>query len=230
MKNLLINRALAAKKKKIFTLFLALVASAGTIFASEYKRVQIGDLYYDLNLTYKTAEVTYKSYNNLNYNYNKDWNVTTANIPSSVKYYSVTYSVTRIGESAFRDCTSLTSVTIPNSVTSIGQDAFYGCSGLTSVTIPNSVTSIGEEAFYKCSGLTSITIGNSVTSIGSNAFSYCTGLTSVTIPNSVKSIESSTFYRCYSLTSVTIPNSVTSIGEKAASQALEIELSKVAAV
>ena len=45
------------------------------------------------------------------------------------------------------DCTSLTSVTIPNSVTSIGRCAFYGCTSLTSITIPDSVTSIGDEAF-----------------------------------------------------------------------------------
>ena len=55
--------------------------------------------------------------------------------------------MTSIGESAFRFCSALTSVTIPNSVTSIGSAAFAGCSGLTSVTIPNSVTSIGNNAF-----------------------------------------------------------------------------------
>ena len=68
--------------------------------------------------------------------------------------------VTGIGDSAFYNCTGLTSVTIPDSVTSIGQYAFYGCTGLTSVTIPDSVTSIGSYAFYGCTGLTSVTFEN----------------------------------------------------------------------
>ena len=84
-----------------------------------------------------------------------------------------------IGDYAFKNCTGLTSITIPNSVTSIGDQAFAYCSGLTSITIPNSVTSIGYGAFYGCSGLTSVTIGNSVTSIGDLAFKNCTGLTSI---------------------------------------------------
>ena len=109
-------------------------------------------------------------------------------IPESVTYNGKTYSVTSIGWEAFRDCSGLTSVTIPNSVTSIGNSAFYYCNGLTSITIPNSVTSIDGYAFYDCSGLTSVTIPNSVTSIGESAFSGCSGLTSVTIGNSVTSI------------------------------------------
>ena len=102
-------------------------------------------------------------------------------IPATVTYQGKTYSVTSIGNDAFRVCSRLTSVTIPNSVTSIGKNAFSGCSGLTSVTIPNSVTRIGYSAFEDCSGLTSITIPNSVTSIGGWAFAYCSGLTSVHI-------------------------------------------------
>ena len=133
-------------------------------------------------------------------------------IPSSIKVNESEYTVKYIEGSAFANCSSLTSVTIPNSVTSIGDKTFYGCSSLTSVTIPNSVTSIGNKTFYGCSSLTSVTIPNSVTSIGDLAFDRCSSLTSVTIPNSVTSIGISAFYGCSSLTSVTIPNSVTSIG------------------
>ena len=149
MKNLSINRALAAMTKKLFTLLLAVAASVGTMFA---EKVQIGDLYYNLDATNQTAEVTYQKSGS------PYWSttITTANIPSSVTYNSVTYSVTSIGEGAFCNCTGLTSVTIPNSVTSIGGSAFTMCTGLTSVTIPNSVTSIGRGAFYSCSNLTSV--------------------------------------------------------------------------
>ena len=162
-------------KQKLFTLLLAVAASVGTMFAS----TKIGDLYYNLDATNQTAEVTSQS---SSYPY---WSttITTANIPSSVTYNSVSYSVTSIGSRAFEECTGLTSVTIGNSVTSIGDRAFSGCSGLTSVTISNSVTSIGEYAFSGCSGLTGkLVIPNSVTNIGDGAFCYCTGLTSVEAP------------------------------------------------
>jgi hypothetical protein len=125
-----------------------------------------------------------------------------AEIASRITYKGNTYEVTSIGEDAFRMCSGLTSVIIPNSVTSIGKDAFSGCSGLTSVSIPNSVTSIGGSAFYGCSGLTSVTIPNSVTSIEDMVFFFCRGLTSVTIPNSVTSIGGSAFSGCWGLTSI----------------------------
>ena len=133
-------------------------------------------------------------------------------IPTTVEYNNIIYSVVRIGDKAFWNCSSLTSVTIGNGVTTIGENAFYGCRGLKSITIPNSVTSIGNSAFFGCTGLISITIPNSVTSIGSSAFEGCTGLTSITIPNSVTTIREYTFYGCTGLISITIPKSVTSIG------------------
>ena len=134
---------------------------------------------------------------------------------TSLTSITIPDSVTCIEWYAFQGCTSLTSITIPNSVTSIGDLAFDGCTSLKSIKIPNGVTSIGESAFYGCSSLTSITIPNSVTSIDDYAFSGCTSLASITIPSSVTCIGDDAFGGCTSLTNITIPNSVTSIGDLA---------------
>ena len=165
---------------------------------------------------------------------NCDPSVTKANIPHTIKGVTVTSiggsafryctsltsvtipdSVTSIGGWAFTDCASLTSVTIPDGVTSIGEYTFTWCTSLTRATIPDSVTSIGEFAFHNCKSLTSMTIPRSVVSIGYDAFGWCESLTSVTILDGVRSIGNSAFTDCKSLTSVTIPNSVTSIGRGA---------------
>ena len=139
--------------------------------------------------------------------------------------------LTSIGNEAFRGCSGLTSVTIPNTVTSINDGAFLWCSGLNSITIPNSVTSIGDNVFSGCDGLISVTLncssigswfagnssiteiilGDDVTSIDNSAFRGCSSLNSITIPNSVTTIGESAFYYCESLTSVIIGKGVTSI-------------------
>ena len=119
--------------------------------------------------------------------------------------------ITEIGDWAFYDCNSLTSVTIPDSVIKIGFCAFYGCSNLATVTIPESVTTIGDDAFHYCYSLTSVNIPDCVTSIGRCAFSGCSSLTSVSIPNCVTTIGELAFYKCSGLTGVTIGDSVTTI-------------------
>ena len=111
---------------------------------------------------------------------------------------------TSIGGAAFRFCSSISSITIPNSVTSIGKGAFSECSSLTAITITNSVTSIEYCAFYGCSSLASITIPNSVISIGDFAFEDCSSIASITIGNSVTSIGNGVFYACNKLKKVII--------------------------
>ena len=83
------------------------------------------------------------------------------------------YRVAKIGDGTFRNCSSLTSIHIPDSVTSIGVYAFRDCSSLTSIHIPNSVTSIGNYAFSGCKRLSAVTIPKSTISIGEQAFSNC---------------------------------------------------------
>ena len=95
-------------------------------------------------------------------------------IPEKVKGNDgVEYVVTSLSASCFKDCSGLTSITIPSSVTSLSDHCFEWCSGLTSITIPSSVTSLGQSCFSNCSGLTSITIPSSVTSLGVSCFSNC---------------------------------------------------------
>ncbi len=112
-------------------------------------------------------------------------------------------TVTSIGGAAFRDCTSLTSITIPDSVTSIGNSAFNRCESLTSVTIENGVKSIGEFAFYGI-GATSIEIPDSVQTIGMCAFAGCESLTTATIGIGVVEIGDEIFYNCDAFTTLYI--------------------------
>lgn len=159
-------------------------------------------------------------------------------IPSEVEYDGITFVVSGIGD-VFKDCISLTSVTIPNTVTWIENSfenctgltkvdipesvtmlsaTFSGCTGLKEITLPTTLTWIANYTFYNCSSLTSITIPEAVTSIGDNAFSGCSGLTEITIPSAVTGIGSSAFAGCFGLTEITIPNTVETIGKNAFNQ------------
>lgn len=143
------------------------------------------------------------------------------------------YKPVGIESSAFKNCSNLSSVTVPSGVKYINSQAFYGCSGMQSITLPNTLTSIGQQALGS-TGLTSCKLPNSLTSVGSYLFmgswslKTCniptgisatstamfasSGISSVTIPNNIKTIGDSTFQNCSNLKSITIPSSVTSLG------------------
>ena len=145
--------------KKVISLFLSLAMLLAII--SGMNLTAYAETYGDFEYSYiEDDRLSITGYNG---------SATNPEIPSAINGVSVT----EIGESAFENCTSLTSVTIPDSVTSIGFCAFYNCKSLTSVTIPDSVTSISESAFEDCKSLTSATIPYSVTSIGDYAYHGC---------------------------------------------------------
>ena len=145
-------------KKHLLILFAALLP----LVASAQTKVEIDGIWYNLTSETQQAEVTFKgsSYDEYSEVYSGS-----INLPATVTYEGVDYSVTSIGEYAFFYCTRLTAITIPEGVTSIGSGAFQSCSRLTAITIPEGVTSIGDYAVTTCSSLASITIPESVTTI-----------------------------------------------------------------
>ena len=192
---------------KILVINLLVIAVWQSAFAYDFSAVAPSGhtLYY--NIVNGEAQVAPQNPADRSLSYGPFYtnNLPTGNIiiPESVVYNGTTYAVTSIGYCAFQNCTTLTSVVIPNSVTSIGDFAFEYDYNLHSVTIPNSVTSIGYRAFGQC-GFTSIIIPNSVTNIGGSAFENCSLLSSVTIGNSVTCIDYAAFWLCRSLASITV--------------------------
>ena len=178
--------------------------------------VKINGIYYNLNSSDLTAEVTHAPVTE-----NEDGFISyysgTVEIPSIVLRGKFEYTVTTIGEAAFapnESCYEIpesyvgpTSVIMPNSINFIGSYAFFGCVCLSSITIPNSVTGIAHFAFADCENLTTITIPDGVTDIWDGAFNGCKRLTSVDIPSGV-TIHNGAFMDCAALTSLTIPENV----------------------
>ena len=158
-------------------------------------------------------------------------------IPTQVEEKGMTFRVTEIDDAAFRNCSALTSITIPEGIVRIGKLAFAECSSLTSITNPKTVTQIesgrvdiGENVYYghlftNCPCLTSIVVeegnpryksiqnGNGI--IDKTTNTLIAGDQTTIIPEEVTSIGGCAFAWCDALTSVTIPNSVTSIGDYA---------------
>ena len=155
---------------------------------------------------YNCNSLTYNTYHNAKYlgNETNPYVVLMSAASTDITSCTINENCKVIYKWAFRECSNLISITIPDSVTSIGGGAFIDCISLTSVTFGENsqLTSIGGSAFNDCNNLISITIPNSVTTIGNYAFYYCTSLTSIIIPDSVTSIGYRAFSGCRSLTSV----------------------------
>ncbi len=192
---------------KIYNNILVLLLLLVSTSASAYDFV-LNNIYYNLNISAATATVTHNGSTNC-YSGNVE-------IPETfINTKNVEFTVIGIDDSAFKNCTNLSSVSLPNTIETIANNAFYGCTKISTLTLPRFLESIGEYAFNGCTKLTSITVPNNVTSIGRYAFNGCTLLQTVSLPSAITDIKDYTFQNCSSLTNIVIPDKVNSIGNYA---------------
>ena len=128
-------------------------------------------------------------------------------IPSNVSF---TYVNTESEiQGPFENCTSLSSVKLPEEHIGMGNQFFKGCTGLTSIVLPEWVIRIADQTFSGCTSLTSVVLPGGLKCIASQAFRGCTSLTSIELPEGLTEIGGSAFYDCKSLTSIELPEGVT---------------------
>lgn len=203
--NLTKNKPITCKKamfkQRCFRLLLLASAIATSLSAAAYDFESAG-IYYNITGN-NTVEVTYSDRDNNTYS-------GSVSIPETVTNNGTEYSVTTIGESAFKG-SAVTSVSMPESITSIDYDAFYECKNLESVTLPESLTTLDYDAFNSCQSLKTIKIPSGVTAIPGSCFYCCSSLESVTIPEGVMTIGEYAFCGC-NHKELTLPSTVTMIG------------------
>ena len=179
---------------------------------TKIEHFRIGNLYYNLDLQDKTAQVTWQFFNS-NDNYKSQTAVT---VPAAVSYEGRELSVTEIGKQAFAySTTGITSVSIPEGVVCINDSAFYGCEVLADVNFPNSIERIGKDAFRFGYAIKALTFGSGLKTIDDRAFAECRSFTTLTIPDNVELIGEEAFYDCKGVKTVTIGSGATSIGHYA---------------
>lgn len=195
-----------------FLLWFSVISSYAYVFESD-------GIYYGIDT--EDNSFAYVIYKDLNYNsYSGD-----VVIPSTVTYNGTEYVVAEIGNYAFKNCSGLTSIVIPNSITAIREDAFFGCSSLTSIFIPESVRIIQSGCFAGCSGLLCIKVDenntryssgdnyNAIIEPGSNQL--VAGCRNTVIPSSVNTIGKGAFWGCADLKESGIHNGITQIYDDA---------------
>ena len=113
-----------------------------------------------------------------------------------------TKGVHTIEYSAFEGCTRLAKVEFTDALISISHGAFKDCRSLTQVTLPNSVTTVGDGCFSGCLKLKDVQLSESMTGIGFNLFKDCRSLTQITLPERISWVRSNAFANCIALKSI----------------------------
>lgn len=136
-------------------------------------------------------------------------------IPSVVPYDNIKYVVTQVGQNAFRDCSAITSVTLPETLSTIEASAFEGCSSLRRINTPQPLSVIGDYAFSGCVSLREFSLDASISTLGKGCFRGCSALTAVKFPTSFTEIPDEAFFGCAGLGEIICPSTVMRIGADA---------------
>ncbi len=124
-------------------------------------------------------------------------------VPESLKEIYVNGSF-EVAANAFYNCANLEKVTLSDELTKINNDAFRNCSGLKELIVPNGIKEIGDTAFVNCTSLESITLGDELTTIGNACFANCVNLKTLTIGKNLKDIPENAFQNCSGIESITV--------------------------
>ena len=231
-------------KAKIFTLLLALAAalpSCTRLNSGESFNQTVGGIEYNFEVI--VSKIAYVRLTPVS-----DPSVVKGDItlPTTAEYDGVTYTVTQIGQQAFRDYTGITSVILPRTLSQIENEAFAGCTSLRAINTPQPLSVIGEYAFDGCSALKAVSLEASISELGRGAFrgcasleelaftptiteipdelfSGCTGLKEIRLPSTIMHVGASAFEGCASARSIKIDRSLQEMGARAFSGCFAVE-------
>lgn len=136
-------------------------------------------------------------------------------LPTTAEYDGVTYTVTQIGQQAFRDYTGISSITLPKTLSQIEKEAFAGCASLQTVNTPQPLSVIGEYAFDGCSQLKAFSLEASISELGKGAFRGCASLEELVFTPTITEIPDELCNGCTSLKEISLPSTIMRVGASA---------------
>ncbi len=200
-------------KTKILTLLLALAAtmpSCTKLNSGDSFKQNLGGIEYSFEVI--VSKMTYVRLTPVSAPSVVKGDIT---LPTTAEYDGVTYTVTQIGERAFRDYAGITSVTLPKTLSQIEDEAFAGCKSLQAINTPQPLSVIGEYAFDGCSGLKAFSLEASISELGKGAFRGCASLEELAFTPTITEIPDELCSGCTSLKEINLPSTVMHVGASA---------------
>ena len=197
-------------KAKVLTLLLALAAVVPSCIklnrGDSFKRI-VGGIEYNFEVI--VSKMTYVRLTPVSVPSAVKGDIT---LPTAVEYDGVTYTVTQIGQRAFRDYTGITSVTLTETLSQIEDEAFAGCTSLQRINTPQPLSVIGEYAFDGCSKLKAFSLEASISELGKGAFRGCASIEELLFTPTVTEIPDELCCGCISLKEITLPSTIMLVG------------------